>query len=140
MTFDEGQQITITKSTNSEICNKNKTRDPLRACEKPDFCLTAKLISAVFFFATRIVQFLFFLKPKFLASSLLRLYRPVCVRPGRKHKLLVFSRTVACVLGRLVAAVHFLLSAWVRIKYVSSEEFYCLLHKAHNELRYTFEC
>ena len=33
-------------------------------------------------------------KSKISASShLLRLYRPVCVGPGRKHKLLVFSHT-----------------------------------------------
>ena len=39
--------------------------------------VTAKLISS-FVFATRIVKFLFFLKPKFQASSLfLKLYRPV---------------------------------------------------------------
>ena len=36
-----------------------------------------------FVFATQIVQPLFYLKPKFQASSLLlRLYRPVCVGPG----------------------------------------------------------
>ena len=45
---------------------------------------TAKLISA-FVFASRIVQSLFFLIPKFQASShLLWLYSPVCVGPGRK--------------------------------------------------------
>ena len=54
--------------------------------------VTAKLISA-FVFATRIVYFLFFLYPKFQASSLLlRLYSPVCVRPGRKPRRPVFSR------------------------------------------------
>ena len=48
------------------------------------FAGTAKLISA-FVFATRIVQFLFYLNPKFQASSLLlKLYKPVCVRPVRK--------------------------------------------------------
>ena len=48
------------------------------------FTVTAKLISA-FVFATLIVQFLFFVNPKFQASSLLlRLYRSVCVRLGRK--------------------------------------------------------
>ena len=37
------------------------------------------------FFATRIVQFLFYLNPKFQASSsFLCLYRPVCVGPVRK--------------------------------------------------------
>ena len=69
---------------------------------KPDFCLgenkgadhfavTAKLIST-FVFATRIVQFLFYLNPKFQASSsFLSLYRPVCVGPGRKPRRPVFS-------------------------------------------------
>ena len=56
------------------------------------FAVTAKLISA-FVFATRIVQFLFYLNPKFQASSsFLSLYRPVCVRPGRKPRRPVFSR------------------------------------------------
>ena len=48
------------------------------------FAVTAKLISA-FVFATRIVQFLLYLTPKFQASSsFLWLYRSVCVGPGRK--------------------------------------------------------
>ena len=48
------------------------------------FALTAKLISA-FVFAKRIVQSLYFLNPKFQASSYrLRLYSLVCVGPGRK--------------------------------------------------------
>ena len=52
----------------------------------------SRLISA-FAFATRIVQFLFYLNPKFQASSLLlSLYRPVCVGPGRKPRRPVFSR------------------------------------------------
>ena len=52
------------------IClGENKGADQLRSN-----CVTAKLISA-FVFATRIVQFLRYLTPKFQASS------PVCVRP-----------------------------------------------------------
>ena len=48
------------------------------------FAVTAKLISA-FVFATQIVQFLFYLNPKFQASSsFLCLYRLVCVGPVRK--------------------------------------------------------
>ena len=48
------------------------------------FAVTAKLISALVF-ATRIVQFLLYLTPKFQASSsFLCLYRSVCVRPVRK--------------------------------------------------------
>ena len=69
---------------------------------KPDFCIsktktqisfavTARLIST-FVFATRIVQSLYFLNPKFQASStLLELYSPVCVGPGRKPQRPVFS-------------------------------------------------
>ena len=59
-----------------------------KAADQP--CSTARLISA-FVFAAEIVQYLFFLNPKFQGSSLLlRLYRLVCVGPGRKPKLLVF--------------------------------------------------
>ena len=55
------------------------------------FAVTAKLISA-FIFATRIVQSLYYLNPKFQVSSHLPwLYRPVCVGPGRKPRILVFS-------------------------------------------------
>ena len=44
--------------------------------------------------ADQLRGFLFFLNPKFQASSLLlRLYMPVHVGPGRKPKLLVLSRT-----------------------------------------------
>ena len=60
------------------IC-KNKDADQLRGN-----CKAAKLISA-FVFATRIVHFLFFLNPKFQASSLLLwLYSLICVGHVRK--------------------------------------------------------
>ena len=61
------------------ICiGENKDADQLRGA------VTAKLISA-FVFATRIVQFLFYLNLKFqVSSSFLCLYRPVCVGPVRK--------------------------------------------------------
>ena len=56
------------------------------------FAVTAKLIS-VFVFATRIVQSLYFLNPKFQASShLLWLYSSVCMGPGRKPRRPVFSQ------------------------------------------------
>ena len=59
---------------------ENKDADQLRGY----IAVTAKLISA-FVFATRTVQFLFYLNPKFQASSsFLCLYRPVCVGPVRK--------------------------------------------------------
>ena len=55
------------------------------------FAVTAKLISA-FVFAIRIVKSLYFLNPKFQASShLLWLYSLVCVGPGRKPRRPVFS-------------------------------------------------
>ena len=55
------------------ICEKKKTQI--------SFAVTAKLIRT-FVFATWIVQSLFFLNPKFQASShLLWLYSPVCVGP-----------------------------------------------------------
>ena len=76
------------------VCANNKsTNEPRR--EKTgflfaktktqiSFAVTAKLISA-FVFAIRIVQSLYYLHPKFQASSHhLWLYRPVCVGPGRK--------------------------------------------------------
>ena len=54
------------------------------------FAVTAKLISA-FVFATRIVQSLYFLNPKFQAPShLMWLYSPICVGPGRKPQRPVF--------------------------------------------------
>ena len=44
-----------------------------------------QILGTIFVFAARIVQFLFYLNPKFQASSsFLCLYRPVCVRPVRK--------------------------------------------------------
>ena len=56
------------------------------------FAVTAKLISA-FVFATRIVQSLYYLNPKFQTSRhILWLYSPVCVGPGRKPIRLVFSQ------------------------------------------------
>ena len=56
------------------------------------FAVTVKLISA-FVFATLIVQSLFYLNPKFQASShLLWLYSLVCVGPGQKPRRPVFSQ------------------------------------------------
>ena len=61
----------------------NKDADQLRGNRKAD-----QLV-----FARQIVQSLFYLNPKFQASShLLGLYSPVCVGPGRKPQRPVFSR------------------------------------------------
>ena len=66
------------------------------------YAVTAQLISAIVF-ATRIVQSLFFLNPKFKVSSLfLCLYRSVCVRPGRKPRRPVFSRRGSFISDRTV--------------------------------------
>ena len=55
---------------------ENKDADQLRGNREAD--------QRQFVFATRIVQFLFYLNPKFQASrSFLCLYSPVCVGPGR---------------------------------------------------------
>ena len=73
------------------------------------FAVTAKLISA-FVFATQIVQFLYYLNPKFQASShLLRLYSSVCVGPGRKPRRPIFSQrgSNSNILNRLCNTFHF---------------------------------
>ena len=55
-------------------------------------CFTAQLISA-FVFDIRIVQSLFFSKPKFQASNCLQwLHSPVCIGPGRKLRRPVLSQ------------------------------------------------
>ena len=64
---------------------------------KPAFCICEnknpdQLIGA-FVFVIRIVQSVYYLNPKFQASShLLWLYSPVCVEPGRKPLRPVFSQ------------------------------------------------
>ena len=66
------------------------------------FAVTAKLISA-FVFATRIVQSLYYLNPKFQASShLLWLYSLVCVGPGWKPQRPVFSQRGSYYLSLIV--------------------------------------
>ena len=65
-----------------------------RVMRKPTFCIvvTGKLISA-FVFATCVVQYLYFLKPRFLTSNhLLWLCSPVCFGPGRRPWRPVFLR------------------------------------------------
>ena len=70
------------------------------------FAVTAKLISA-FVFATRKVQSLYFLNPKFQASSrLLWLCSPVCVGPGRKPRRPVFSQRGSYSPSRLSTVGH----------------------------------
>ena len=63
---------------------------------KPAFCICENKGAdqlCAFVFATQIVQSLYFLNPKFQASShLLWWNSPVCVRPDRKPRRLVFSQ------------------------------------------------
>ena len=85
---------------NTESCERRREKTGLFAYAKTkaqiSFAVTAKLISA-FVFAKRIVQSLYFLNPKFQASShLLWLYSPVCVGPGRKPRRPVFSQRGSC--------------------------------------------
>ena len=74
------------------IC-ENKDADQLVAS------VTAQLIST-FVFTKRIVQFLYYLNPKYQASShLLWLYSSVCVGPGQKSRRPVFSQQGSIYLG-----------------------------------------
>ena len=76
------------------ICiGENKDADQLRGNREADHA---------FVFATRMVQFLFYLNPKFQASSsFLYLYRSVCVGPVRKPHCW-FSHEAAQILKRNV--------------------------------------
>ena len=85
-----------------------------RVVRKRDFCpcenkgadscaVTAQLFSA-FVFATRIVQCLFFLNPRFQASScslFLWLYMSVCVRSGRKPR-----SPFSCLGAHILSIIH----------------------------------
>ena len=91
------------------------------------FAVTAKLISA-FVFVTRIVQYLFFLNPKFQAyRQLLWPYRPVCVGPGRKPRRPVFSQR-----GSLHRCVNIIIctSCWLQhfsvVVIMNIARLYCL--------------
>ena len=78
------------------------------------FAVTTKLIST-FVFATQIVQFLYFLNPKFPASShLLCLYSSICVGPVRKPHCW-FSHDVAYVWFEKEVHVHVLFEKEYRL-------------------------
>ena len=95
---------------------------------KPAFCIyaktktqiscavTAQLISA-FVFATRIVQSLYFLNPKFQAPSHLQwLYSTVCVGPGRKPRRPVFSQRGSILLSAENSALEELNLSWNHLR------------------------
>ena len=75
---------------------ENKGTDQLYSYAKTKAqisCAVTALLICTFVFTTRIVQFLFYLYPKFQDSSFfLWVYRPVCVGPGQKSRKPVFSR------------------------------------------------
>ena len=76
----------------SRVMRKTRFLHMRKAKTQISFAVTAKLISA-FVFATPIVQSLYFLNPKFQASShLLWLYMLVCVGTGGKPRRPVFSQ------------------------------------------------
>ena len=82
------------------------------------FTVTAKLISA-FAFATRIVQSLFLLNPKFQTSShLLWLYSPVCVGPYRKPRRPVFSQGCSNTVNTAQLIFAFLLTRTAGFLYI----------------------
>ena len=92
----------------SRVVRKPKTGCFVYANTKTQisFAVTAKLFSA-FVFATRIVQSLYFLNPKFQASShLLWLYSPLCVGPGRKPRRPVFSQRGLYISGTYINSSH----------------------------------
>ena len=91
-------------------------KHPFRICENKDTdqpcAVTVQLIS-VFVFSIRVALFLFYLYPKFQAYSLmLSLYRLVCVGPGRKPILLVFSCTGSYIVYANVLSI--LIDSFVR--------------------------
>ena len=72
--------LTIIEPPRGKTNNLHRRKQRRRSASR----FFAKLISA-FVFATRIVQFLFYLNPKFQDSSSFRcLYRSICVGPVRK--------------------------------------------------------
>ena len=80
------------RTTYIEPClEKNRIFTYAKTKAQISFAVAAKLISA-FVFATRIVQFLYFLNPKFTASSHLLCYSRLCVGPGRKPRRPVSAR------------------------------------------------
>ena len=109
------RSVLIENSTLTEILYRKKVfglfdvfaaRQVRTACKylsrhmgKPTICLgenkgadQLRRYYSAFVFATRIVQFLFYLTPKFQVSSLpLCLYSPVCVGPVRKPHRCFFS-------------------------------------------------
>ena len=83
-------------------------------------CEVSEQLTSVFLFAAQIVQTLVFFKSEFQASSLLQwMYKPVCVAPVRKLKLLVFSCEGSFPLLRI--------SILSRFKQIVEKSFECLV-------------
>ena len=96
---------TIISAALFKIRNSNPNTHPKMShlMRKPIICICEnkdadQLRGSAFVFATRIVQFLLYLTPKFQASSLLLcLYSSVCVRPGQKPHCWVFHEVAQMV-------------------------------------------
>ena len=113
------------------------------------FAVTAKLISA-FVFAPWIVQFLFYLNPKFLASSsFLCLYRSVCVGPVRKphccfsHEAAqMFTKQLSCherSSGSIKAIALSRVCIYLSFELIQYDQV-CLLYKyGQEQIRYYWE-
>ena len=88
----------------SSACQMQSFDQMSRLMGKPTICKgenkdQISFAVSAFVFATRIVQFLFYLNPKFQGpSSFLCLYRPVCVEPVRKPHCW-FSHEVAQIMA-----------------------------------------
>ena len=78
------------------IC-ENKDADQLRSNREADQCLCFRYI----------VQFLYFLNPKFqFLCHFPSLYSPVCVGPCRNSRRQVFSRRMTCNVTKLTKLLH----------------------------------
>ena len=84
----------VFSSKNKQVSSLCSSHYMSRVVRKSAFCICEnKEADQLQLFATRIVQSLNFLNPKFQASShLLWQYIPVCVGPGRKPRRPVFSQ------------------------------------------------
>ena len=102
--FIEDVNIMLTRQSNIDLlCSKTWGKRGIHylslVVRKPAFCICENKDAdqlhsncCAFVFAIRIVPSLYFLNPKFQASShLVWLHSPVCVEPGRKLRRPIFS-------------------------------------------------
>ena len=98
------------------------------------FAVTAKLISA-FVFATRIEQFLFYLNPKFQASSsFLCLHRPVYVGPVQKPHCWFSHEAAQIIIVIIVISQHQTVPI---IRYINKDYDFIINYKVVMILQYS---